>query len=451
MSPDLFFPESGSIRRPLKFAVVLVVLAVFARARPLLAAPEVVDAALVSRLAAEMRDQHPALRALKAREDAARLGARGTRRWADPTLTAGGVAYRLSTMAKDNGDLFYGVQQSLPILGKQRAARGVADSEEAMAGTRLAARFVEMRRDLALTLVAAAYERASVALLREDLVWLDARESTARARLASGRESVAQLLRLENERARLRVDLTNGIVRLADAGAAVRRALGRTNAESPGEFTLPPVGPELRDDERLQQIAETSDPMVRTSHAEARVADATLVATRRSSRPDVALGVQAYQYSGDGGIAQGMFGVTINFPWFNRANYRRDIERDEARVRASRLEETNAASEVRRLVHRLVAEAGSARRMALLYRDDIRPRTATTLGALEASWMPGGAELRDLLETRRQLVEADRMVARATADYWNAVHEVLLCCGLDDLPPLPDPARLLPSPSQPTK
>ncbi len=429
-------------RHPLKSAALWLALAIaLGRGDPLQAAPEVVDAGLVLRLTGEMRAQHPALRSLQARVDAAHHATEGTRRWADPMLTAGGAAYRDSSMARDNGDLIYGVQQTLPILGKEKAARAVAGSEEAMAETRFEARFVELRRDLALALVAVAYERESVALLREDGRWLEARESTARARMASGRESLAQLLRLENERARLRVDLANGGVRLADAEAAVRRALGRTNEVSPGEFSLPPVGPDVAVDERLVRIAEASDPMVRTIHAEGRVADATLLATRRSARPDVALGLQAYQYSGDGGIAQGMFGVTINLPWFNRENYRRDLRRDEARVRANRLEETNAAAEVRRVVHRLAADLASARRIAVLYRDDIRPRTATTLGALEAAWMPGGADLRDLLETRRQLVDADRLAARATADYWNAIHELLLCCGLDDLGTLSDPAR----------
>lgn len=440
---SLSIPQCGPgiFRMPRLLAVAL---AAWASACPLTAAPEVVDAALIARLGGEMRTAHPALRALQARVESARHAAEGTRRWADPMATAGGAAYRDAAMARENGDLIYGVQQTLPVMGKEKAARAVAGTELAAAETRLESRFAELRRDLAVALVNAAYEREAVGFIRSDLAWLDAREATARARLASGREPLAQLLMLENERARMRVELTNALTRLDDAHAAVRRALGRTNDVAAGEFVLPPVGGEIVADDRLVRIAEAADPSVRNLRAEGRVSAATLKATRRSARPDLSLGVQGYQFTGDGGFAQGMFTVSMNLPWFNRANYRRDVRRDEAKVEANRLEESDAASEVRRVVHRLVAELASARRTALLYRDDIRPRTTTTLRAIEASWMPGGSELRDLLETRRQLVEADRQAARATADYWAAVHELLLCCGLDDL-------ESLVSPSTPTR
>ncbi len=429
----MYFPVSpaGFRSRGIRLTLAVVGCA-WSLGAALVAAPEVVDAPLVSRLAAEMRTQHPALRALSAKVDAARLAADGTRRWADPTATAGGAAYRQPGMARDNGDLYYGVQQSLPILGKEKAARAVAGSEAMAASIRLETRYVELRRDLALALIAAAHERDALVFAREDLLWLEARDATARARLSSGRESLAQLLRLENERARLRVDLANDEARLADAEASVRRSLGRTNEASPGEFTLPPVGSEIPADEKLVQRAEAADPMVRTVHAQGRIADARLVATHRSARPDIAFGVQAYQYTGDGGIAQGMFGITVNLPWFNRANYRRDLRRDEARVLANRLEEADATSEARRSVHRIVADLAAARRIAVLYRDDILPRTKTTLAALEAAWTPGGSDLRDLLETRRQRVEANRLAVRATADYWNAIHELLLVCGTED-------------------
>ena len=45
----------------------------------------------------------------------------------------------------------------------------------------------------------------------------------------------------------------------------------------------------LTADDRLLRLAESADPMVRTLQAEGRVADATLVATRRSQRPDLAV------------------------------------------------------------------------------------------------------------------------------------------------------------------
>ncbi len=424
------FPARSVVRIGLSFSAVAAGLWLCVGVR---AAPELVTAGLVARLAAELRTNNPSLRALSARETAAQLHAAGTRRWADPQFQAGGAAYRTAGMARDNGDVFYGLQQTLPLLGKEKAAQALNDASARAATTLLESRFTELRRDLAVALFEEAFQRESLELARQDLAWLDAQHASVQTRLASGRESAAPVLRLENEQSRRRLDLTNATARLADADAAVRRLLGRTDDLPAGDFALPPVANAVTFGESLVRVAEASEPMARTRHSETELAARTLDATRRSGRPDIAAGIQAYQYTGDGGIAQGMLSVSLNLPWFNRARYKRDIQRDGARLDASRLEEADTQAEVRLEVHRLVTAIDAARREALLYRDDIRPRTLAALRSLEAAWIPGGMDLRDLLETRRQLVEADRSAARATTDYWDAVSQLLLCCGLEDL------------------
>jgi outer membrane protein TolC len=420
---------SGGSRTRLKWPLLGLL---FGAASRLCAEPEPVTAELVARLAEEMRHQHPALRATDSRVEAAQAAAAGTRRWANPEFQAGVGVYRYADMARENGDVFYGVQQNLPVLGKERAARVVAETELAAARVRVETRFTELRRDLALGLFEAAYRRQVVDTVRQDLDWLASLHVNARARLAVGKDSAVTLLRLENEQARRQLDLTNRLAELAEIQISLQRALGRTNGASPGEFSLPPVGDEFPVGPVLIRLAETSDPVSRTRAAERQVAEATVEATRKSARPDVGIGAQAYQYTGDGGIAQGMFTVNLSLPWFNRANYRRDLRRDEARREASRHEEAEAQADVRREVARLSTALASARRSARAYQGELRSRTEATLRLLEVSWTSGGAELRDLLEVRRQLVETDREALRATADYWRTLSELLLCCGLED-------------------
>ena len=52
---------------------------------------------------------------------------------------------------------------------------------------------------------------------------------------------------------------------------------------------------------------------------------------------------------------------------------------------------------------------------------------------MEGLWTSGRAELRYRRAVRRQRVEAEKAEVRATAEYWMAVSELLLCCGLEDL------------------
>jgi outer membrane protein TolC len=456
--------------------------------------PEVVTADLVRRLSDRMRERHPELRGLVQASRAERLNADGTRRWADPDVMLGGGLYRYADMARENGDLFYGVEQKLPVMGKEKAARALAESNAVAAGTRLEARFAELRRDLAVKLFTAAAMRSEAALIAADVAWLETQVRLGRTRVASGTEPAVMVLRLENELDRRRLDWTNAVARRRDAEAAVEfqvsrtgvtrggistrplvgRGSGAAGSSSPGEqlrtgdedvatpfqaeqgskehgslgepsgdwepgtgnspsYSLPPVADAVPFGPVLVRFAERAEPEVLRREREIGVASASVQVTRRSQRPDLAVGVQSYHESATGTAAQGMLTVTMSVPWFNRANYRRDLERERARLASAEAQAEDARLQVRREVHRLVTQIDAGRREALLMRDVVLPRTRRLQESLEGLWTSGRAELRDLLEVRRQRIEAEMAEVRATAEYWMAVSELLLCCGLEDL------------------
>ncbi len=453
--------------------------------------PEVVTADLVRRLSDRMRERHPELRGLLQASRAERLNADGTRRWADPDVMLGGALYRYADMARENGDVYYGVEQKLPVMGKEKAARALAESNAVAAGTRLEARFAELRRDLAVRLFTAAAMRSEAALIAADVAWLETQVHLGRTRVASGAEPAAMVLRLENELDRRRLDWTNAVARRRDAEAAVEFQVSRTGdssggistrplvghgsgaamASSPGErlrngdedvatplrvsmgeisiegrtgnselgtgnsqsYSLPPVADAVPFGPVLVWFAERAEPEVLRREREIGVASAAVQVTRRSQRPDFAVGAQSYHESATGTAAQGMLTVTMSVPWFNRANYRRDLERERARLASAEAQVEDARLQVRREVHRLVTEIDAGRREALLMRDVVLPRTRRLQESLEGLWTSGRTELRDLLEVRRQRIEAEMAEVRATAEYWMAVSELLLCCGLEDL------------------
>lgn len=426
-------PASRTLREALACLLILVAPGPLGPARAA-EAPTPVSADLVRSLAEAMRSANPDLRSLDRTAEAERLNAAAVRRWADPQGQVGGAWYRFTDMRAENGDVYYGLEQPLPLFGKERAARQLAGTVAEAAAVRTEARFAELRRDLALALFDSAAARSTADLVAQDLVWLDAQLRLAHARLASGSDPAAMVLRLENELDRRRLEWTNALAVVRDAQAGLDRLLGPALTNLPPHgLALPPVADPVPFGPVVVRFAEQAEPEVQRRAEDVKVANATVESTRRSARPDVAFGAQAYHDTTSGTPAQGMFTLSVSLPWINRANYRRDLQRDQSRLSAAQLSVEDAKLAVRREVHRLTTTIDSARRETLLVQDSVLPRTRRLQDALEAQWTAGRADLRDLLDVRRQRIDAEASAIRATAAYWMAVSELLLCCGLEDL------------------
>ena len=80
----------------------------------------------------------------------------------------------------------------------------------------------------------------------------------------------------------------------------------------------------------------------------------------------------------------------------------------------------------------MTARVDAARRDAFLYRDQIIPRSEQALRSAEAAWQASRDAFRDVLESRRMLIEARMMYVRAVAEAYNAMSELILCCGIAD-------------------
>jgi outer membrane protein TolC len=144
--------------------------------------------------------------------------------------------------------------------------------------------------------------------------------------------------------------------------------------------------------------------------------------------------------------------LSFNLPWGNGDKYRSDIRREEARQRAAELDLADWQLSARQEVHHLTVAIDAARREALLYRDDIIPRSEQALTSARAAWETGRRTLREVLETRRMLLDARLMYARAVAEQFTMMSELVLCCGLGDFESLQMiGAEIEPEPAQPKK
>jgi len=88
---------------------------------------------------------------------------------------------------------------------------------------------------------------------------------------------------------------------------------------------------------------------------------------------------------------------------------------------------------VREHVHHFTVDIDAARREAVLYRDEIIPRGEQALDSARAAWEVNRGMLNDVLEARRMVLEGRLMYARAVAEQFEMMAELVLTCGLDDL------------------
>jgi outer membrane protein TolC len=420
--------------------------------------PRLLDGDYLTELADRMRTNHPALRAADKRAGAARSGANAVRSWDDPEIMLGGMAAR-EEMRADDGDIIYGIRQPLPLFGRPRAEREAASAQLNVALAETELRFQFLRRDLAKALFEAAVTQADVRATDEDVAYLATLEVTAQARYQAGDGSQLELLRVQNELARRREQQATAKLSAEHDQFTLNRFLNQPFETPWPAFQLPEPASPVHFNRELAGVAARFEPMLQVIQRQVDAADADTEVARRRYRPEVSVGLEGRTYSGDGSFRQGMLLVGLKIPWFNRSRYREDVFEKQSIREALAEELRDQEIATSQEVHELTVIIDDARRRALLQRDQITPRTRTMLESAHAAWLAGTGSLRDLLEIRRLLVESELACARAVADQYIALSDLILCCGLSDLQmvleigarPDPEPHHSPedPSPSQP--
>ena len=406
--------------------------------------------AFVSSLADELRTNHPALRAVESRVRAANFNTNAVRLWEDPMFKFGGVtASQRGPLLSEEGDLVYGLDQKLPLFGKAQAARRVAEAEAGSEVARLTYQFQILRRDLTKALFKAALADRSVEIGARDLGWLETMTAATEEHYRAGTASQVELLRIQNERARRADLLRTESSRRDHERLSVNRLLNRNLDSWLPKLELPPPAGPVPYDGKLLDRAAAFEPKLRVMQREIKQAEASVAVTRKSRLPDVSAGIEGRQYSGDGGFREGMFTVSLSLPWFNRGKYRSDLARDEARLKAVELDAADYQLSVSEELHQLTVGIDAARREALLFRDEILPRSQQALESAHANWAANRGMFNDVMEARRMLLEAQLMHSRAVSEQHQLLADLGLLCGVGDLTALqaiaaPDASALSP-------
>lgn len=392
----------------------------------------VVSPQFIGALAAEARTNHPALRAADLRADAAVWNAAGVRTWEDPMAKFGVMGADRMRRA-DDGDLIYGVEQKLPLFGKPQAMRAVARAEATTQRHEAMYRGVQLRRDLYRQALKVALAGRTVELERDDLASLELLVTTSEDKYRNGFATQVEVLTSQNERAR-RANLLRTDENLLQAEkASLERLLNRpTNSVWP-TFLLPAAATNLPPVDLMVEHATTLAPQLDVMRGSLRQAELSVQLARRQRWPDVTVGVDGRQFADTGEFREGVVSLGLSLPWGNRSRYAADIRREQLKAEAAQMEITDMQLGLREEINRLAAQIENARREALLYRDDIIPRSEQAVSAARVNWLNNRGMLRDVLETRRMWIEARAMEARALAEQHAMLAELALHCGVEDL------------------
>ncbi|HXJ57585.1 MAG TPA: TolC family protein [Verrucomicrobiae bacterium] len=408
----------------------------------------VISTDYINRLVAEARTNSPALKAADSRVRSAMLNAQAVRTWEDPMAMFGGSVYSARGFdPAEDGNLAYGVEQKLPLWGRPKLSRRLAEAETSTREAEVNYRAHQLRSEITKVLMLTALAETVVEVGEQDLAWLEATAKATDNKYRAGQAVVADTLQIQNEVAKRNDTLRTDHRRLAHEHFTLNRLLNRDAGSRWPTLKLPSVAPAIPLSDKLLTLALQNEPKLKVLEQEIKQAGASAALTRKLRLPEVSLGVEGRQYTGDGDFRSGMFSLRFSLPWANGGSYRKEYERDKEKQKSAEQEREDQILMVREELHHLAVGIEAMRRESLLHTGEITTRAGQALASRLADWEAGRGAFRDVLDARRMLLESQLMSARATAEQHQMLAEMLRWTGLENLEaltPLAAESPLLP-------
>src|SRR5947209_14000290 len=216
----------------------------------------VVSTELIRRLAEEARTNSPALRAARARVNGGELHAEAVRSWEDSRLMFGGRVFSSRGFApSEEGDLVYGFDQKLPLWGKLKATRQVAEAGASMRRAEAQLRYEQLIRQITKGLLTTALAGWVVEIGEQDLAWLQTTATATESRYRSGQAVMSDALQIQNEVAKRDDALRTDHHRLVHERVSLNRLLNREVDALWPPLQLPHPAPAVPFSEKLVSLA----------------------------------------------------------------------------------------------------------------------------------------------------------------------------------------------------
>ena len=393
-----------------------------------------ITAEFIDGLLAEAQGRSPMLQAADARAEAAKSAVDSVRTWEDPTATFGLWSPTSRGMpASQEGNLIYGLDQKLPLYGRPDLRRKVAATDASR--ERFAADYEaqKLRRDLLVALNNLALASRQAEIAEQDLGWLDATLANADHRYRVGQASQVDWLKIQIARATEGNDLRTKERDREHSAFALNRLLNRDLHSPWPKVALPSLQPPIYYTAQLVEAALEAAPQLKIMRQESAAAQAAADLTRRDRLPDVSVGLEARQYSGDGGLRESTATVSFSVPWLNHSRYGDDLRRDQQRKRARDFATEDYLLSVREELHHHVIALDADRRQAVLYRDQLVPLTQQAIASAQAAWERNVGPFQDILDAHRMLLTDELGLAQALTDQGMLLADLSFLTGSRDV------------------
>ncbi|MBM3833979.1 MAG: TolC family protein [Verrucomicrobia bacterium] len=363
-----------------------------------------VDITFLDTLRLEVRTNHPTVAAAQARVRAAEAGIRAVRLWEDP-MAGLGVMTAERSMRRDDGDLMFAAEQTLPRLKLYAAQKAKAAAERSILEAEMRSAALALETLVAQTAFELALADEMLAIETNQLAWLEGMAINAREKLKDPMSNASEPLRMESEVAQQRQKIDATQRNRARLARQLNILLGRPPEQAWPNLRLPDAAtpaPALA--EELRRLFQ-ANPMLQALLNTVSAARAEIDVARRERRPIFSVGVESSIYSG-GDYRQTTVAGKMTLPLFNTRLYRANLDRAQQQQVAAEREIDALERKLRGEVIAAHTEAEIAAHQADAFAKEIIPRTEKAAESTQNAWISNKASLLEVFEARRALLNA---------------------------------------------
>lgn len=322
--------------------------------------------------------------------------------------------------------------QPLPGMGKRALRSDIAEQAVATARAMLegkkrevAARVRTAYYELLLTGHETRLHHEQVALARQAL-------DSARIRYTVGRVPQQDVLKAQIALTRLVAHL----VEFEQAGLLARATLNTLTGRMPdaelevwGEYRAPSALPSLAD---LERIALAHRPELIAAQSEIKREELAVRLARKAYTPDFTVGA-GYMLMPSGSPVRNnyMAELSVTLPWLNRRKHNSEISQAEAEAELQRAEYERLRAAVLHQIQDALVRAQSAKRLADLYGNTLRPQAQATFKAANAAYQTDRTDFLNLLDSQNTLLEVEYAYYRALSEFERSLTHLELAVGAD--------------------
>jgi outer membrane protein TolC len=387
----------------------------------------------LERVTASALRNNPAIQAARAAWQMKRNRIQQEAAWEDPKLSFRSLLGRFVNISP-NGftDQVVGVEQEIPISGKNRSRERVAVAEALAA-------FEEFRRqelDVVSKVRTSFFQLANYYVLldlnRADEISLDQTLEISRTKFEVGSQTQADVLMAETERQKIveaRRDLQQ---KLSDEQTKLKVLmnvdpfipLGKPAVQD-YDLKLPSIG-ELRSKIFLNR------PEVRQAEALVTAALAKLQLAKRQWIPDPMVSLEADHYNaGSQVFSEINGGVSISLPWFNRQKYRAGEREAQDGILQAQETLDGMRTQALGMLRDQLEKIETLHHHLELYGANILPAARQTVSANQADYETNKKTFLDVLSAQRSLRELEVMYEQDLTDHKIALAELEALIGSD--------------------